>query len=459
VEIDPGYGRSYADLGGALLITGRVEEARAAFDKVLQLDPKRADVGSMSLLALHYRQGNEAPMLLERHRSWARQHASGLERATAHRSLARPTGRRLRLGYVSPDFMRCPVASFIEPVLAAHDRREFELVGYSSGGQEDEVTQRLRGLCDVWRDISQVQDRNAADRIRADGIDVLVDLAGHTAGGRLLLFARKPAPVQATWLGYPNTTGLDTMDYRLTDAVADPVGETDRFHTEKLVRLPAGFLCYAPSPESPEVAESPQLKTGYITFGCFNDLANVTPELVSLWSEILRAQPGARLVLKAHGLSAESACQDVRQRFQGQGIAPERFDLCKPEFSAAGRLAKYQEIDIGLDTYPYNGATTACEALWMGVPVVTLAGATHASRTGASIVSGIGLSELVATTPAQYVEITLRLAANAEKRRTLRAGLRAQMRASPLLDAPRFARGLETAYREMWEKRRASGAG
>jgi predicted O-linked N-acetylglucosamine transferase (SPINDLY family) len=249
------------------------------------------------------------------------------------------------------------------------------------------------------------------------------------------------------------------MDYRLTDAVADPVGETDRFHTEKLVRLPAGFLCYAPSPESPEVADSPELKAGHVTFGCFNDLANVTPELVALWSEILRAQPGARLVLQAYGLSADIACHDVRQRFQGQGIAPERFDLCKPEFSTAGHLAKYQEIDIGLDTYPYNGATTACEALWMGVPVVTLAGVTHASRTGASIVSGIGLSELVATTPAQYVEITLRLAANAEKRRTLRAGLRAQMRASPLLDAPRFARGLETAYREMWEKRRASGAG
>jgi predicted O-linked N-acetylglucosamine transferase (SPINDLY family) len=355
--------------------------------------------------------------------------------------------------------MGCPVASFIEPVLAAHDRRDFELVAYSSGGQEDEVTQRLRGLCDVWRDISLVQDQNAADRIRADGIDVLVDLAGHTAGGRLLLFARKPAPVQVTWLGYPNTTGLDTMDYRLTDAVADPVGETDRFHTETLVRLPAGFLCYAPSPESPEVADSPQLKAGHVTFGSFNDLAKVTPELVALWSEILRAQPGARLMLKAFGLSADSACHDVRQRFQGQGIAPERFDLCKPEFSAAGRLAKYQEIDIGLDTYPYNGATTACEALWMGVPVVTLAGATHASRTGASIVSGIGLSELVATTPAQYVEIALRLAADAEKRRTLRAGLRARMRASPLLDAPRFARGLETAYREMWEKRRASGAG
>jgi predicted O-linked N-acetylglucosamine transferase (SPINDLY family) len=459
VEIDPNYGRAYADLGGVLLIAGRVEEGMAAFDKVLELNPGRADVGSLSLLALHYRQGNEAPMQFEKHRSWARQHARGLERATAHRSLARPMGRRLRLGYVSPDFMHCPVASFIEPVLAAHDRREFELVCYSSGGQEDEVTRRLRGLCDVWRDISLTSEQSAADRIRADGIDILVDLAGHTAAGRLLLFARKPAPVQVTWLGYPNTTGLDTMDYRLTDAVADPEGETDRFHTERLVRLPAGCLCYAPSPESPEVADAPQLKTGHVTFGCFNSLAKVTPELVALWSEILRAQPGARLMLKAYGLSADSACRDLRQRFGGHGIAPQRVDLCVPESSAAGHLARYREIDIGLDTFPYNDTTATCEALWMGVPVVTLAGSTHASRIGASILSSVGLPEHIATTSAQYVAIALRLAAEPEKRRTLRAGQRARMRTSPLLDAPQFARSLEAAYREMWEKRHASGTG
>lgn len=459
IEIAPDYFRGYADLGGVLLIAGRVEEAGVALDKVLQLDQKRADVGSLSLLALHYRHGNEAPLLLEKHRSWARQHARGLERATAHRSLARPIGGRLKLGYVSPDFMRCPMASFIEPVLAAHDRRELELVCYSSGGQEDEVTRRLRGLCDIWRDISQVRDQDAADRIRADGIDVLVDLAGHTAGGRLQLFARKPAPVQVTWLGYPNTTGLDTIDYRLTDAVADPEGETDRFHSERLVRLPAGFLCYAPSPESPEVADAPQLKTGHVTFGCFNDLAKVTPDIVALWSEILRGQPGARLVLIAYGLSAESACRDLRQRFQRHGIAPERLDLCPPELSAAGSLAKYREIDIALDTFPFNGATAACEALWMGVPAVTLAGSTHVSRSVASIVSGVGLSELAAASPALYVEIALQLAADPEKRRRLRAGLRAQMRASPLLDAPRFARGLEAAYREMWVKRHAAGTG
>jgi len=458
VEIAPDYGRGYADLGGALLVAGRVDEAGAAFDQMLRLDPQRPDVESLALLALHYRQGNEASMLLEKHLSWARQHARGLERATAHRSLSRPIGARLKVGYVSPDFMRSPATSFIEPVLAAHDRREFEVVCYSNSGQEDEMTGRLRGSCDVWRDISQIPDQDAADRIRADGIDILVDLAGHAAGGRLLLFARKPAPVQVTWLGYPNTTGLDTMDYRLTDAVADPVGATDRFHTEKLVRLTEGFLCYAPAPQSPEVSDSPQLKTGHVTLGSFNELAKVTPDLVALWSEILRALPGARLTLEAAGLSAESACRELRQQFAAHGIAPERVDLRPPEFAAAAPLARYHEIDIGLDTFPFNGVSTTCEALWMGVPVVTLAGTAHVARTGASIVSRVGLAELVATTPAQYVAIAQQLAADQEKRRALRADLRARMRASPLLDAPRFVRALEAAYREMWKKRHATGA-
>ena len=256
-----------------------------------------------------------------------------------------------------------------------------------------------------------------------------------------------------SWLGYPDTTGLATMDYRLTDAVADPEGETERFHTETLVRLPAGFLCYAPDPESPDLAESPQVKAGHVTFGCFNNLAKVTPRQIALWAEILRARPDARLVLKAYGLSADSARRDLRQQFVDQGIAPERVDLSAPEFPIARHLAKYQAIDIGLDTFPYNGTTTTCEALWMGVPVVTLAGNSHASRTGASILNGVGLSDFVAGTPEQYVEIALRFADDLEARRVLRAGMRERMRASSLMDAPRFARGLEAAYRDMWEQR------
>jgi predicted O-linked N-acetylglucosamine transferase (SPINDLY family) len=453
LEIDPRHDRAHAALAGALLLCGRVDDASVCFGKALELQPNKPEVESWSLLSRHYGHEGASLSLLEEHLSWAERHARGLARSTAHGTGVPTAGRRLNVGYVSPDFMRHPVGYFIESVLAAHDRQKFNVFAYMTSKGEDDVTRRLRGQCEYWRDISLVSDENAADRIRADGIDILVDLAGHTAGGRLLLFARKPAPIQVSWLGYPDTTGLATMDYRLTDAVADPVGETERFHTEKLVRLPGGFLCYAPDPESPELAESPQVKAGHVTFGCFNNLAKVTSSQIVLWAEILRARPEARLVLKAYGLSADSARRDLRQQFLDQGIARERVELCAPEFPIARHLAKYQAIDIGLDTFPYNGTTTTCEALWMGVPVVTLAGNSHASRTGASILSSVGLPELVAETPAQYVEIALALADDLQQRLVLRAGMRKRMLTSSLMDAPRFAHGLEAAYRDMWEQR------
>ncbi|MBI1942452.1 MAG: tetratricopeptide repeat protein [Betaproteobacteria bacterium] len=453
IEIAPGYERAHADLGGALLVAGRVEEARAAWAKALELDPGLADVESRSLLALHFREGEDAQLLLDRHVSWRDRHARGLLRATAHRLRDTGPGRRLNIGYVSPDFARRPLAAFIEPVLAAHDRAAFQVFCYATGGQEDEVTRRLRGMCAHWRDISRFANEQAADQVRADGIDILVDLAGHAAGGRLLLFARRPAPVQATWLGYPDTTGLDAIDYRLTDPVADPRGESERFHAEKLLRLPASFLCYQPEPDCLEAGEVPQSRSGHVTFGSFNELAAMTPHMIALWAQILLAQPQARLVLGSYGLSAASARRDMGAQLLAHGIAEQRFDLHVPDFSPAGRLAAYREIDIALDVFPYAGMSATCEALWMGVPVVTLAGRTCASRTGASILSSIGLAELVATTPEQYAAIVLRLAGQLDERRALRAGMRERMRASPLLDAARFTRALEDAYREMGEKR------
>lgn len=453
IEIDSGYDRAHADLAGALLAAGRVEEACAAYAKVLELDSGLADVESRLLLALHYREGENAQRLLERHVSWRDRHARGLPRATAHRLRDTGTGRRLNIGYLSPDFAHRPLASFIEPVLAAHDRANVNVFCYSSGGQEDQVTRRLRGMCEQWREISRFANEHVADRVRADGIDILVDLAGHAAGGRLPLFARRPAPVQVTWLGYPSTTGLDAIDYRLTDPVADPVGETERFHAEKLVRLPTGFLCFRPDPDCPDPGELPQLRAGCTTFGCFNDLAAMTPHMIALWARILLAQPEARLVLSAYGLSAASARRDLGAQLLARGVAEQRFDLRTPEPSPAGQLAAYREIDIALDVFPYSGMSATCEALWMGVPVVTLAGKTRVSRTGASILSGIGLAGLVASTPEQYAGIALRLAGSIDERRALRAGMRERMRAAPLVDAPRFTRALEDAYRDMWEKR------
>ncbi len=451
--LDPRFDRAYSALGGALLLAGRAEEAIAALGTALELKPDRSDIESSLLLARHYASAENKPMIFDRHLAWAKRHARGLPRWTTHCGVRPDADRRLNVGYVSPDFMQHPVASFIEPVLAAHDRGAFNVFCYSSGRREDETTRRLRGLCDHWRDVSLASDIDAADRMRADGIDILVDLAGHTGGGRLPLFAWKPAPVQITWLGYPNTTAIAAMDYCLTDAVADPEGETERFHTEKLIRLPEGFLCYAPPSDAPDPGDVPQAAAGHVTFGCFDDLAKVTPSMVALWAGILEAQPGARLVVKAYGLASETARHTLRERFERHRIAAGRVDLLPLEDSFADHLAKYREIDIGLDVFPYNGTSTTCEALWMGVPVVTLSGSARVSRTGASILRSAGLPTCVAATPEEYVQIALQLAADFGARRALRAGMRERLRSSPLLNAARFTRGLEAAYRAAWEER------
>lgn len=449
-EIAPDFDRAYVNLGAALVLTGRVEGAQAAFRKALELKPDPA-IESWLLLLLHYRDAEDAPALYAKHRIWADRHAGRLVRATSSPLRARDARRRINIGYVSPDFVRHPVAFFIEPVLAEHDRAKFNVFCYSNAGREDEVTLRLRNLAENWRDISMQSDAQAAHRIRADSIDILVDLAGHTGGGRLLLFALKPAPVQVTWLGYPNTTGLGAMDYRLSDHVADPVGTSERFHSETLVRLPKGFLCYLPPGESPDPGVRPG-GHGAVTFACFNNLAKVTPQMIELWAELLRRLPGARLILKALGLSSERARREMQERFLGHGIGPDRVDVRPADKEYAGHLASYREADIALDVFPYNGATTTCEALWMGVPVVTLAGTTHVSRVGASILESAGLPEFIARAPGEYLDIAQRLAADPVLRRGLRAELRARLQSSALFDRATFTRDLETAFLEMKPK-------
>ena len=452
LTLDAGYARAYAGRAHAFLALGFVERADADFRKAMELQPDHAQLHSDWLLSLHYRAHESPQALFEEHVSWAKRHARGFGGQAARAEHERRPQRRLNIGYVSADFKRHSVACFVEPVLAAHDRSKFRVFCYSAVAFPDETTQRMRGLCDEWRDIARLNDDWVAERIRADRIDILVDLAGHTGDGRLLLFAREPAPVQVTWLGYPDTTGLAALDYRLTDAVADPQGESERYHTEKLVRLPGGFLCYRPPAESPEVGELPLLKAGHVTFGCFNNLPKLGAPTIALWAQLLKALPDARLMLKSFGLAAESARRALLEQFSALGVQPERLDLRGPESSFADHLARYGEIDVALDVFPYNGATTTCEALWMGVPVVTLAGSTHMARVGASILGRVGLGSLVATSAEEYLRKALELAADVEGLRELRTTLRDRMRGSPLLDERAFARSLEAAYSEMWEQ-------
>ena len=320
------------------------------------------------------------------------------------------------------------------------------------------MTGRLRGLSDQWRDIAGKTDDRVAALIREDRIDILVDLAGHTAGNRLLVFARKPAPVQVTWLGYPNTTGLEAMDYRLTEAVSDPPGQTERWHSEELIRLPGTFSCYGPPAESPPVGPLPALEAGHVTFGCFNNLAKLTPPAIELWSQILREVPGARLLLKSRGLADLETAAGVREEFGRRGIEPARLEFNGQELSVTNHLALYNRVDLALDTFPYNGTTTTCEALWMGVPVVTLAGATHVARVGASLLTHLSVEELIADSPVGYVARCVDLAGDLPRLAEIRAGLRERMRASPLCDAPGFTRGFEDALRGMWRGRQSARA-
>ncbi|HEX2567778.1 MAG TPA: tetratricopeptide repeat protein [Burkholderiales bacterium] len=458
LALDPDYADAYAGRAAARQELGLAAAADEDMQRAMALEPEDAGLHSRWLLGRHYENGNDAALLLREHVEWARRHTQRIGWQAARAPHERAPKRRLNIGYVSGDFKRHSVASFFRPLLAAHDRSRFKIFCYSNVAVPDAVTAELRGLAEEWRDISALTDDWAAERMRADRLDVLVDLGGHTGDGRMLLFARKPAPVQVSWLGYPGTTGLAAIDYRLTDGHADPEGASDDGYVEKLVRLPSGFLCYAPPADAPEPQAAPALERGQVTFGCFNHLPKLTDGVIALWARLLEQAPDARLVLKSFGLSAESARAAMLARFARHGIAAQRVHLCGPERAFADHLAKYGEIDIALDVFPYNGVTTTCEALWMGVPVVTLRGATHVARAASSILASVGLDELIAETPEAYVSTALGLARDTARLRALRSGLRERMRGSPLMDAQGFTRSLEAAYCAMVERWRADEA-
>ena len=454
LAIDPKHERAHFGLGNVLQLLGRADEAELCFREALRIKPDFVEAHSRLLLCLHYRKGDEPALLAEEHREWDLRHCQAVPRLQALRGQedAAAAPRKLRIGYVSPNFHRHSVAFFLEALFAAHDRGAFSIHGYSSVAHPDEVTERLRSLFDGWRDVSEMDEEQIARRIRADRIDILVDLAGHTDGGRLRVFARKPAPVQASWLGYPNTTALAAMDWRLTDARADPPGESDSHHSEKLLRLEHGFLCYAPPEQSPDVSEPPCVRAGHFSFGSFNDLAKITPEMVALWAQLLARLPGSRMLIKAHGIASESAQRALYEGFAAHGVEAARLTLLGAEPNLQHHLGHYGEVDIALDTFPYHGTTATCEALWMGVPVVTLEGRTHVARVGLSLLHQVGLVDLVARDREAYIAKAVELAGDERRLRELRAGLRGRMRASALTDGAGFARSLEEAFRAMWAK-------
>ena len=438
----------YNNLGTSLKAVGDLDGAIASFRRALTLKPDAA-VESNLLCTLHFHPDSTPLSLRDEHAHWNQTYARPLASSIKPHLNDRSPERRLRIGYVSADLRQNPVGRFLLPLLAHHDRRNHEIFCYSDVRFPDPLTEQLRSQTDVWRETHALSHEELAELIRSDEIDVLVDLTMHLADSRLLMFARKPAPMQVTYLAYCSTTGIDAMDYRLSDPYLDPPGTDDSVYVEKTVRLPKTYWCYAVPSDAPEVAPSPAASAGHITFGCLNSYCKVTQPTWQAWYDLLRQVPQSKLVVFHPGRGKHRDA--ARQRLAAAGIHPNRLEFAdfRPPLEY---FQLYHALDIMLDPFPYAGGTTTCDAMWMGVPVVSLAGQTAVSRGGLSLLSNVGLAELVAHDVGQYVQIAADLASDRARLTQLRSSLRQRMLNSPMLDAPRFARDVEAAYRWMWRR-------
>ena len=441
-------------LGVTYLEVGRAEEAAETLRRAVELVPTDVAFWSNWLGSLQYLELPPAERSSE-HQRWGALVAGQHSQVTRPNKCS-PAHERLRIGYLSGDFRDHAVANFFRPLIAHHDRNRFALYAYSSTQITDEATLEFKQSFAVWRDVVHLSDQRLAETIRNDEIDVLIELSGHTAGNRLLALALRPAPLQITYLGYPSTTGLSAIDYRFTDDLSDPTEHqhgqpsVDELYSERLWRLPRGFLAYAPPRDLPEVAPPPSAKNGFVTFGSFNNIAKLSPTLIELWSALLQKLPEARLLLKAAGLCQKDSHDHLRRRFADRGADVSRIDFLPYLRDKRDHLGSYAQIDVALDTFPYHGTTTTCEALLMGVPVVTLSGSAHVSRVGVSLLSTVGYPEWIADTKEQYLAKACELGSTSSRLSELRKKLRQELCASPLCDGPGFTREFEKAILSMW---------
>jgi protein O-GlcNAc transferase len=445
-RLRPDSASAWANLGSALMKIGEHDEAMRAYEKSIRLDPNIPSTHSAMIYAAQFHPGFDAAKLLAAARRYAELVERPLAGKIAPHANDRTKKRRLKVGYVSPDFCHHPIARFLLPLLQNHDPREVEIFCYSGVTRPDETTHRFKGI-GTYIEVARLPDDQLAQRIRADGIDILVDLSLHMIGNRLATFARKPAPVQVTWLGYVGTTGLRTMDYRLTDAILDPPGEGDANYSEKSVRLPHTYWCYEPYTEEIDVGPLPAAERGLVTFGCFNGYLKVTSGMLELWATLLAELPKSRLVIHS---PPDKHLERVLERFSRGGVAAGRIEFVGKK-SIREYLLGYQGIDIALDPSPYGGGTTTCDALWMGVPTVTLRGRTAVGRGSASILSNVALGDWIAENADQYLAIATQKARDVAALAELRAKLRERMRQSALMNGKQFAADVEAAYRGMWE--------
>jgi protein O-GlcNAc transferase len=451
ISINPVYTDAYNNLGNLLLDEGKPEEAVELHRKVLALDPRFTRAHSNLLRDFNHVTSLTTAQMRAEHEAWWKAQTADVPAKTAWAN-SRDPNRPIRIGLVSPDFRDHSVTYFIEPWLSRRDRDKIKVFCYAELPFHDAVTARIIAMADGWRATMGVPDPELARQIEQDQIDVLLDLAGHTASNRLRVFAFRPAPVQVSFLGYPFTTGGKVIDWKITDALADPPGVSEAAYTEKLHRLPRTTWCYRPFAAAPAVAPSPVAANGHVTFGSFNSFAKVSPGVIETWAALLQRVPTARLLLKAGPLGDPDLCKTLIERFNKLGIDSSRLTLLGRALTSDGHLSTYAKVDIALDTFPYNGTTTTCEALWMGVPVVTVAGARHVERVGVSLLTTVGLAEFIAADRAGYVDIAAKLAGDPTRLAELRHTMRDRLRASPLTDEPGYAREFDAALRDMFRQ-------
>ena len=432
-----------------ILNSGRIPEAIAAIEKAVALDPSSPAFHSNLILAKLYDPKLSAADHLAEARAWNARHAVPRAKVFPSPSNIRDPRRVLRIGYVSGDFYRHPVGFFMNGPLARHDRTKFKIFCYSNG-RPDAYTEQLRHKGDIWRDIRRMSDEDLVRMIRQDGIDILIDLAGHTAANRLTTFAMRAAPIQMTGGGHTGTTGLDAIDYLISDSFETPEALSVHY-SEQLIRMPHGYVCYTPPDYASTVGAPPCVEQGYVTFCCFNNIAKLNDDVAAVWSDILKSVPNARLMIEARPIGQAGTAKRLRELFTSRGIDGKRI-LLGGGAPHERFLDFYTKADIALDPFPYSGGLTTLESLWMGVPVVTLPGEGFASRHSFSHLSNLGLTELVACDRADYIRIVVDLANDQARISSLRQTLRPRMAASPLTDTAGYTKALEQAYRDAWVK-------
>lgn len=451
---NPSYAEAYNNLGVLHRDAGNIPLAIDAYERCLLFDPDSRNAGQNRLLAMNYIYESDDDKLYNAHRSWGKRFNRLYPEFTTWSNI-KERDRSLTIGYISPDYFTHSVSYFIEAPLLHHDYTHYHIVVYSAVVKTDAKTQRFKETVlkkgGIWREVFGIDEKKLANMVREDKVDILVELTGHTANNRLGVMACRPAPIQATWIGYSNTTGLPTIDYRFTDALADPPTTLQK-HVEELVRLPGCFLCYTPSPESGPVVPTPALSNGFVTFGSFNNLAKITPRVLRVWARILIKMPSARLVVKCKPFCCDSVREAFLAKLEELGVESLRIDLLPLILLNHDHMQAYCLMDISLDTFPYAGTTTTCESLYMGVPCVTMAGKVHAHNVGVTLLHQVGLENLVVKTEDEYVDKAIELASNVSSLASLRNGLRERMLSSYLCDGPKFVKGLEEKYLHLWHR-------